>query len=125
MLYRQMLLDFKWHEDMSPTEFEQRCADYLSLKGWKAQTTKESGDQGVDVIAHKAGHVLVLQCKLYSSSIGNKAVQEVYAAKAYTGANMAAVVSNQRYTQSAQELAAKTGVLLMHFTELQSLAKFQ
>lgn len=120
-VYRQMLLDFRWHENMSPVEFERCCADYLGLKGWHARTTKGSGDQGVDVIARKAGHVLVLQCKLYSSPIGNKAVQEAFAAKAYAGAVTAAVVSNQRYTTSAHELAVKTGVLLMHFTELQGL----
>lgn len=122
-LYRRMLLDFRWHENMSPTEFERCCADYLGLQGWHAKTTKGSGDQGVDVIARKAGHVLVLQCKLYSSPIGNKAVQEAFAGKAYAGAITAAVVSNQPYTRSAQELAAKTGVLLMHFTELQSLER--
>jgi restriction system protein len=120
-LYQQMLLDFRWHHNMSPTEFERCCADYLGLRGWHAKTTKGSGDQGVDVIARKAGHVLVLQCKLYSSPIGNKAVQEAFAAKAYAGAVTAAVVSNQRYTASAQELASKTGVLLLHFTELQGL----
>jgi len=108
---------------MSPAEFEQRCADYLSLKGWHARITQYSGDQGVDVIARKSSHVLALQCKLYSSPVGNKAVQEAFAAKAYTGATKVAVVSNQRYTRSARKLASKTGVSLIHFTDLHCLAK--
>ncbi|GBQ38431.1 putative endonuclease [Acidocella aminolytica 101 = DSM 11237] len=121
--YHQMLLDFRWHPGMTPVEFERCCADYLSLKGWSAKTTKGSGDQGVDVIARKAGHTIVLQCKLYSKPIGNKAVQEAFAAKAYANADTAAVISNQSYTAAAQALAGKTGVLLLHFTDLQDLGR--
>lgn len=119
--YQQALLEFRWREDMSPIEFEQCCADYLGLKGWDARTTKRSGDQGADVVARKAAHFLVVQCKKYGKPVGNKAVQEVIAAKAYQQATVAAVVSNQTYTPAARELAKKAGVLLLHFTELGSL----
>ena len=99
--YQQALLDFRWHEGMSPIEFEQCCADYLSLRGWESTTTKGSGDQGVDVVACKNNIVLVVQCKKYSKPVGNKAVQEIIAAKAYMQATFAAVVSNQTYTPAA------------------------
>jgi len=56
--YHQALLEFRWREDMSPTEFEDCCADYLKLVGWAASTTKGSGEQGVDMIARKNGHVV-------------------------------------------------------------------
>jgi HJR/Mrr/RecB family endonuclease len=105
---------------MSPTQFETCCADYLKLRGWQAHTTKGSGDQGADVIARKNGRVLVIQCKKYSKPVGNKAVQEVFAAKAYVNAHVAAVVSNQTYTKSAHELARRTNVLLLHFTDLKN-----
>ncbi len=118
---RQMLLEFRWQENMSSLEFERCCADYLNLNGWRAATTKGSGDQGVDVIAKKAGRTIVMQCKLHSSPVGNKAVQEVFAGLAYQRAERAVVVSNQRYTPSAMALAAKTGVLLIHFTDLRDL----
>ncbi|MGA9764787.1 MAG: restriction endonuclease, partial [Rhodomicrobium sp.] len=119
--YQQALLDFRWDEDMSPIEFEQCCANYLGLKGWEARTTKGSGDQGADVVARKATHVLVVQCKKWVRPIGNKAVQEVWAAKAHLGATAAAVVSNQTFTPAAWELAESTGVFLLHFTELRNL----
>ncbi|HJU16254.1 MAG TPA: restriction endonuclease [Stellaceae bacterium] len=119
--YRQMLRDFRWREDMSPREFEKCCADYLTLQGWRARTTGRSGDQGADVLAEKNGLRLVIQCKKYRRPIGNRAVQEVHAARAYVGAQAAAVVSNQGYTRAAQDLATKTGVMLLHFTELRNL----
>ncbi len=119
--YQQALLDFRWHEGMSPIEFEQCCADYLRLRGWEATTTKGSGDQGTDVVARKNNFVLVVQCKKYGRPVGNKAVQEIIAAKAYMQATFAAVVSNQTYTPAARLLAEKTGVFLLHFTELRTV----
>lgn len=62
-LYRDGVAAFKWHDDMTPTEFEERCAEAMRLAGWSAQKTKASGDQGVDVIAERNGISVVLQCK--------------------------------------------------------------
>jgi restriction system protein len=119
--HKRDVLHFRWPESITPREFEQHCADYLSLRGWQAHATKYSGDQGADVIAKKSGIVVVLQCKKYTKPVSNKAVQEVYAARAFVGAAKAAVVSNQSYTESARLLAKKTGVLLLHYTDLERL----
>lgn len=119
--YNRALLEFRWSEHLSPTQFEKCCADYLALMGWQTHTTKASGDQGVDVVAQKFGTTVVLQCKKYSKPVGNRAVQEVHAARSYVGASVAAVVSNQPYTPAARDLAGRTNVLLLHFTELRGL----
>lgn len=115
---KQMLIDFQWDPKMSPWDFEANCARYLGMKGWKTRTTKGSGDQGIDVFAQKEGIKIVLQCKLYSRPVGNKAVQEALAGKTFAGAHMGAVISNQRYTKSAHELAMKANIKLLHFTDL-------
>lgn len=94
--------------------FEWWIADNLSKFGWVTETTKGSGDQGVDVIAKKSGVIVGLQCKRYNSSVGNKAVQEIIAAKIHFNLDKAAVITNSRvYTKSAQELAASSGVKLL------------
>jgi len=59
-------------ENMSPSDFEVFCAEELSRSGWAARVTTQSRDQGVDVVAEKAGIRVVLQCKLYSNPVGNK-----------------------------------------------------
>ena len=104
--------------DLSPVAFEKRCAEILRMAGWSAATTKASGDQGIDVLARRDGQTLVLQCKLYSSTVGNKAVQQVIAGRAFVAARHAAVVSNAKFSPSARELATRTGVLLLHCSEL-------
>ena len=115
---RAIISEFKWNDNIDPLEFERRCAEAMHLSGWTARTTKGSGDQGVDVLADKRGTKLVLQCKLYTNTVGNKAVQEVFAAKTFSDAKFAAVVSNNSYSRGAKELAIKTGVLLLHYSDL-------
>lgn len=108
----------EFSESMSPAEFEVFCAEQLRRAGWKAYVSKAGRDQGVDVVADKSDVRLVLQCKLYSQPVGNAAVQEVVAAKGHEHANVAAVVTNNRYTAPAQELANTNGVLLLHYSDL-------
>jgi restriction system protein len=105
----------------TPEEFEHWCKCILLSNGWTARTTQRSGDQGADVIAEKFGIRLIIQCKLYNYSVGNKAVQEAYAAKAHYQAAIAAVVTNSSFTTSAQALANTTGVLLLHHSQINSL----
>ena len=110
-------------DSLSPTEYEAHCAKVLRLAGWRAQTTKATGDQGADVIAEKDGTRVVLQCKKYSQPVGNKAVQEVFAAMRFEHAQHAAVVSNADYTRAARQLAATNGVLLLHHEDLPELSQ--
>jgi restriction system protein len=102
----------------SPGAFERWCATELEKCGWIASVTKASGDQGADVLAQKEDKSIILQCKLYSSPVGNRAVQEAFSAQRHYAAHRSAVVSNASYTKSAQELARTTRVLLLHFSDL-------
>lgn len=108
---------------MNPFDYEAYCAELLNKKGWKADVTTASGDQGADIIAIKNGITLIIQCKLYSKPVGNKAVQEVNAAKTFYHAQYAAVVSNAAYTTSARQLARSTEVALLHHETLQKFAQ--
>jgi hypothetical protein len=103
---------------MNPIDYEQHCALQLEKAGWSTRLTPATGDQGADVIANRAGKVLVLQCKLYGSPVGNEAVQQVIAAQTFQSADVAAVVSNQEFTRSAKQLADVSGVHLLHHEQL-------
>lgn len=94
-------------------EFEHWVAQALQLYGWTAQVTTGSGDQGIDVIAERGGKRLGIQCKLYRSNVGNKAVQEVFAGKTHYQLDDGAVLTNAQFTQAARRLAQSTGTLLL------------
>ena len=102
-------------------EFELFCADELRRARWRVTTTGASRDQGADLIAERDQDRLVVQCKLLNRPVGNYAVQEVVAARSHHAGNRAMVVSNQRFTASASELAATNGVELRHWSELARL----
>ena len=93
--------------------FENWVATNLKKFGWEAKATRGSGDQGLDVIAKKNGRQIGVQCKLYSSNVGNKAVQEIISAKEFFNLDEAAVITNAGYTKSAQDLARACNVHLL------------
>lgn len=108
-------------DELDADGYELHCAHVLRECGWKAEVMGGSGDQGVDVIAERGKTRIAIQCKKYSRSVGNKAVQEVIGGQMMYRAQAAVVVSNASYTRGAQELARMTRVLLLHHTELLSL----
>ncbi|MEO6805428.1 MAG: restriction endonuclease [Edaphobacter sp.] len=111
----------RFSDDMTPPEFEVFCAEELSRAGWNAHVTKQSGDQGTDVVAEKGEMRVVVQCKLYSQPVGNKSVQEIAAAKAHYQARYGVVVTNNRYTLAAEQLASTNKILLLHWRDLENL----
>jgi len=105
-------------KNMTPYEYEHYCASLLQDQGWKARATQASGDQGVDVVAERNGIKVAIQCKMYKQPVGNKAVQEIRTGVEFIDADFGAVVATNGFTRSAKELANKTGVILLHHSEL-------
>ena len=99
---------------MNGYEYEQACAEYLRKKGFKdVRVTQASRDQGADIIARRKKEKYAFQCKYYSTPVGNKAVQEVYAAATFYDCDRAVVMTNATFTSGAVELAETLGVELM------------
>ena len=115
--------EMEFSDEMDPHHYEQFCALLARKCGWNAITTSGSGDQGADIIARKDGRSVVIQCKKYSKPVGNKAVQEVIAAREFTQTDSAAVVSNSTYTKSAKALAHASQVHLWHHVDLLKMDK--
>lgn len=100
-------------DTMDGPEFEEFCADLLRRIGFvNVQVSGKSGDQGVDILANKDGIKYAIQCKCYSSDLGNTPVQEVYAGKNFYNCHVGAVMTNRFFTVGGQQLADSTGILL-------------
>lgn len=109
-------------DNMEGHDFEYFCAELLKKNGfWDVAVTNGSGDQGVDIIAEKEGIKYGIQCKCYSSDIGNRAVQEVYAGKAFYKCHIGVVLTNRYFTNSAKKLAQSNGIILWDRDKLISL----
>ena len=87
--------------------------DILVANGFEiAESTQNSGDFGVDVIAERDGVVYAIQCKRYHGPVGIDAVQQVYAGRDFYECNVAVVLTNSYFSRAAQRLADKIGVVL-------------
>lgn len=118
------VLQLPVYDTMEGHDFEYYCADLLRNDGfYNVEVTQGSGDQGIDILAEKAGIRYGIQCKCYSNNIGNKAVQEAFAGKTFYHCHVAAVLTNRYFTRSAKQLAEKDQVLLWDRDELERLVQ--
>ena len=100
-------------DDMEGHQFEYFCADVLRKNGFgKVEVTQGSGDQGIDILAEKDGITYAIQCKCYSSNIGNAAVQQAHTGKSLYRKDIAVVMTNRYFTSQATEEANSLGVKL-------------
>jgi len=105
--------------------FEKESARLLSDAGFDVDHIGTTGDQGADIMARKGGLSFAIQCKDYSSPVGNGAVQQALSAKAYYQADYAVVCAPNGFTKSAKSLAATAGVILLTPALLQDLEKLR
>ena len=111
-------------DTMDGQQFERFCAHLLIKNGYEdVSLTKGSGDQGIDIIAYRDGIKYGIQCKCYSSDIGNAAVQEVFAGKTFYKCNIGIVLTNQHFSPSAIQLAETNGIILWGRETLLKLIK--
>lgn len=111
----------QFKEDMSGEEYEAFCSKKLQECGWETNQTLKSNDQGVDIVAVKNGIRLCVQCKRYSSPVGNSAVQEEVAGMGFYKGTRSAVISNAGFTQQAESLARSNNVLLLSHLQISIL----
>lgn len=98
---------------MDGHEFEHFCANIMSMNGFdNVEVTRGSGDHGIDILAEKDGISYAVQCKCYSSNIGNSAVQQAHTGKSLYHKDIAVVMTNRYFTAQAKEEAGSLGVKL-------------
>ena len=111
-------------DDMDGPQFELWCADLLKNIGFsEVEVSGKSGDQGVDILAKKDGIKYAIQCKCYSSDLGNTPIQEVFAGKTFYKCNIGIVLTNQHFSPSAIQLAETNGIILWGREALLKLIK--
>lgn len=112
------LADF---DSMDGHDFEHFCADILRKNGFtNVEVTQGSGDHGIDILAEKDDITYAIQCKCYSSNIGNAAVQQAFTGKKLYKKDVAVVLTNQYFTQQAKDEASELGVKLWDRDRLNS-----
>lgn len=100
---------------LSPTEFEDLVADLFRANGYEAQTTRATGDRGIDVKATKTDHRIAVQCKRYASEIGVgiDEVQRMLGAMVQDRADRCVIFATSFFTSEARRAGQVLGVKLV------------
>ena len=103
--------------------FERHLEKMFEVLGYDVERTKATGDQGVDLIVTDGSQRIAIQAKLYSSNVGNDAVQQVVAGMAIYNCDRCAVITNSEFTNSARELARANGCKLINGRRLRLIIR--
>lgn len=107
------LFERRWKE-MRGDQFEDYLAEVFAALGYEVEQTGKSGDQGVDLIVRHSGRRIAIQAKGYVESVSNAAVQQAFTGRTIHECDYCAVITNSRFTASAEAAATKTGCLRVH-----------
>lgn len=127
--YKEARADWRWRllgrdwRVLRDTPFEEFVCEVFECLGFRTETTKASGDQGIDVIATKGGVIWGIQCKGYADNVGNAAVQQAYTGRTIYRCDRCMVVTNSGFTRAAQEAARHTGCVLITGADIPALIR--
>ena len=122
--YRQKEPSVSDTDGMDGLAFERYCSNVLRKNGfYDIEITRGSGDYGIDILAKKDSISYAIQCKCYTGTVSNKAIQEAFSGKSFYGCMVAAVLTNSYFTESAKETAKRNDVLLWDRNYLDRLIK--
>ena len=99
-------------DEMTGKEFESFLYFNFVNCGYNVSLTQDSQDYGADLILYKDGSQTVVQAKRSKNPVGIKAVQEVAGAVRHYKGNKGRVITNNRFTENAYNLAKSNDVEL-------------
>lgn len=110
---------------MSGIEFEFLCKDLLEKMGFETETTKASGDGGIDLIAYNYQPILsgkyIIQCKRYIGSVGEPIIRDLYGVVTSERANKGILITTGYFTNSAINFAKEKPIELIDGNKLNDL----
>ena len=112
---------------LSGIEFEKVCKQIVENMGFEVETTKASGDGGIDLIAYNYQPLLsgkyIIQCKRYSGSVGEPIIRDLFGVVMSERANKGILMTTGYFTKSAVEFAKDKQIELIDGTKLMELLK--
>lgn len=97
---------------MKGTEFEQLLLEYFRSLGYRGKITKEYADYGADLLLVKDNTKYVVQAKRWNQKVGIRAIQEIVASINHYNADRGIVITNNYFTQNAENLARSNNIEL-------------
>lgn len=95
--------------NLSGVEFERLCAALVEKMGFVAETTRASGDGGIDIVAYSSQPLYkgkyIIQCKRYAGSVGEPIIRDLYGVVMSERANKGILMTTGKFTSAAVRFA--------------------
>jgi hypothetical protein len=95
---------------MSWMQLEDFFYQFFQNQGYQVTKTKQSHDQGVDLLLKNDTEFIAVQIKKRAKPIGIRGAQEIHTGGVFYGTNRAILISTSGFTKSALKLADKVQV---------------
>lgn len=114
--------------ELDSYEFEQFVAALWKLRGWATETTGQSGDRGIDVVAESGFPLEIemhIQAKRYGgdSQVSGPEMQKYGSLTRRSGVDIVAVVTSGSFTSQAVSLAEEFNIKLVNGVSLVKLVR--
>lgn len=114
-------------ETMSGIEFERLVASLIKKMGFEVNSTKATGDGGIDIIAYNDQPMFegkyIIQCKRWNGSVGSPPVRDLYGVVTHERANKGILITNSTFSNDAIKFAMNKQIELIDGNKLNSLLK--
>ena len=110
---------------MTPDGFEKIIQKVFEHMGHEVQSTKSSGDNGIDAVVFINKHKFIVQCKKYATSnkVGEPALRDLLGTVTKEKAKGGFFVTTSDFTNAAIQWAKNTSLTLIDSSELVELMK--
>jgi tetratricopeptide (TPR) repeat protein len=112
-------------KDKTGLAFEEKCHRLIRAMGFHAETTKRTGDGGIDIIATSTQPLLrgqyVIQCKDWSNPVGEPPLRDLYGVVVSMRANKGILITSSTFTKAAQLFAQDKQLELIDGEQLDKL----
>lgn len=103
---------------LTPVEFEIFIKRLFEKMEYEVETTKVTGDEGVDLRLQKGARRAIVQCKRYSGSVGQPAIRDLYGVMVHEEADEAYLITTGNITLPAQTWAQGKPIHLVDSVQL-------
>jgi len=119
--YRQTL-EQNWMS-IKGVGLEREVARLYKRLGYIVTQTRASFDEGIDLILHKDGTKIIVQCKGHDKPIGVGAIRDLYGVLMHSKAESAILVCTAGFTKGVKKFAFGKPIQLVSATELVKMAE--
>jgi restriction system protein len=105
---------------LSPSQFEEWCADRLREQGHRVTVVGGQSDHGIDLIAERDGSRMAVQCKRWFGIrlVGEPQVRDLLGAMQHVQATTGMVITTGQYSEAALKWVAGKPIRLWGVEEL-------